>query len=128
MGVRRSAAGVVLLFLVACGGDPPPVSDDEWFRAWDGVVDLVPAQDALDEADPSEQCGRTLARLREARPALPSPPRPALEGPVERWFEIAEDMFFECPPDGGTIASFADGYDELSTLEAEIDTIRETSS
>jgi hypothetical protein len=75
------------------------------------------------EGPDTAACETTLAYLRSNRAELLPSPDLAIDDAVNSWFEIAEDAFFECPPESAQMGSFSDAYTELGVLEAEIEVV-----
>ncbi len=115
---RTTSRGITLLALVilvaACGSARPTVS--EWENDWNAIVALIPDESSL-SGDPGEICESTLVLLRENTETLFPAPDDLIADSARQWLEVAEGMFFECPPADG----FSDSYDQLDVLEAEID-------
>lgn len=110
---------VVVGLLAGCS--EPRMSLQNWEQVWDQTVEHVQRADA--QEIPEQECTEILAYLRQQRPRLNPLPVEGLESPVDSWFELAESAFFDCPPDGEPISSWADGFEQLSRLEAEVDTV-----
>lgn len=123
--MRNRIVVVVLaaLALVGCGNDRP--SSEDWQPDWQRIVDAVPELAVLEGSDTTTVCGDTLAFLRGNRADLLPAPDLAIDDAVTIWFEIAEDAFFDCPPQNEQVGSFAEAYAEMSRLEAEIDVVLE---
>jgi hypothetical protein len=113
---------VLICCFSACGGGDRPGADD-WGPVWDRVTALIPAQDLAAESLSNEFCGQILAELRRSRGGLLPTPDLTIDDAVNLWMEIAEDAFFECPPQGEPIGSLAEAYAEMQRLEQEIDTV-----
>lgn len=116
---------VVVAGLVAasCGTERPAV--DEWQPAWERISSGIPIEAAAVEDPSFEICSETLAFLRSNREDLFPTPDLAIDDTVTDWVEIAEDAFFECPPDNEQIGSFAEAFRELTRLQAEIEVVLE---
>lgn len=124
MSIRKIAtvAALLAVFLTSCGDGRP--SSEEWRPDWQQVLAAVPDEASLVGADSTVAiCGETLAFLRSNRADLLPAPDLAIDDAVTRWFEIAEDAFFECPPHNNQAGSFAEAYAEMRRLEAEIDLV-----
>lgn len=114
-----AAAALLAVALASCGNGRP--SSEEWRPDWQRVVASVPEEASLaGNGSAVAVCGETLAFLRGNRAELLPTPDLAIDDAVTRWFEIAEDAFFECPPHNNQIGSFAQAYAEMGRLEAEI--------
>ena len=105
---------VVAVVVAACGPVRPTVA--EWENDWDAIVALIPDESSLG-TDPEALCEATLVSLRDQKETLFPAPDDLIAGSVRQWLEVAEGMFFECPPSDG----FSDSYDQLEILEAEIE-------
>lgn len=108
------------LVISACANQPRPTVA-EWLPKWQAAVAAIPDEAAVGEDPPVGLCNDTLAALRAERPGLTSTPDLAIDNPVQEWFQIAEDAFFECPPHSDVVGSFSEAYMELSRLESEVD-------
>jgi hypothetical protein len=120
---RRTSLGAILLVVLlsgACGGDGRPGAD-AWTARWDEAVATIPRQSELGTPPDTELCNSTLVYLREVRNDLIPTPDPAIDDVVTAWIRLAEDAFYECPPDSTEIPDFDFAYRELGTLEAEVE-------
>jgi hypothetical protein len=63
--------------------------------------------------------------IRSNREELFPTPDLAIDNTVTDWVEIAEDAFFECPPNNEQIGSFFEAFEELARLQAEIEVVLE---
>ena len=97
------------------------MSLQNWEQVWDQTVEHVQRAEAQEIRE--QQCTEMLAYLRQQRPRLNPLPADGLENPVDSWFELAESAFFDCPPDGEPISDWADTFEQLATLEAEVNTV-----
>lgn len=108
----------ISLILVSCGEEVLPLA--EWRPLWQDTVEQV--QDMSDEPISQQECNQTLGFLRERRPELSPPPLGDLSGPLDSWFTLAEDAFFECrfgePGSEGRSA-----FQTLEVFEAEVETV-----
>jgi len=95
----------------------------DWEPAWDRVVAALPAESPTDDDPSRDACSETLAFLRSNRADLFPTPDLAIDDAVTEWVEIAEGAFFECPPNNDQVGSFAQAYEELLRLQAEIDVV-----
>ena len=113
---------VVALTGVGCSGDERP-SVAEWRPVWESLVAEVPV--AADLGDPPDRavCSAALGVLRERVQDVSPTPDQAIDGVVNEWIRVAEDLLFECPPSGETIPDLEFAYGELLRLEAEIDVV-----
>lgn len=119
----QRCTGVLLLALVVlaagCSGSGRPDSET-WLPEWASVVSTVPDATDLGQSPSRDTCNGILGSLREAQPAVEPTPNQAMDAPVRGWFEVAEAMFFECPPRQDGLDGFEEGYEQLSVFEAEI--------
>lgn len=114
----RAAAIATLLILPSCSDSRPAA--DQWLEDWQTVVTGIPTREELGPTPESDMCSEVLSFLRTSTPGLLPSPDLAVDDPVETWVEVAEDAFFGCPPRSGDVTSFAEAYDELARLEAEV--------
>ncbi len=80
----------------------------------------IPDNAATAAAMSEAECGTPLALLRSKRSALQPTPDLAIDDVVTAWIEIAEDAFFECPPQNDAVHGFVEAYAEMDRLEAEV--------
>lgn len=122
---RRSSIGVLFavaaLVLSSCGTDRPTV--EEWQPNWDRIAAAIPAESMISEDPSGAVCGEALAFLRSNRAELFPTPDLAIDDTVADWVEIAEDTFFECPPNNEQVGSFSQAYGELLRLQGEIELV-----
>jgi len=110
------AVGVLV---VACSGGRPAMS--EWAERWNETVASLPdPADVASLEDPRPLCDEVVATIRTKSVELVPTPDAALDGPVDAWVRVAEEMFFECPPRSGEIQGFDEGYGELAQYQAEV--------
>lgn len=110
-----------LALIVACSPADRRPSAAEWVPRWEAVQALVPPLEEIPDPPDRERCHEVFVLVREeGRELLPSPD-PAVDGPVREWVEVADSVFFQCPPHTPPIDSFAVGYEELRRLAAEVD-------
>jgi len=114
-------ATAFIIVASACATSRPSV--EEWQPTWDRAVSGIPDQAVVGENPPRALCGTTLVFLREIRPDLSPTPDLAVDDPVREWIDIAEGAFFECPPASQQVGSFAEAYDLLGRLQAEVDLV-----
>ena len=110
---------LALLSIGVLSCSPANVEPDAatWLEKWDGIVATVPDLATLAPEPDPEFCQSVLSELRtESEDLLPSP-NPAVDALARDWVELAEGSFFECPPDGEEIGSFAEAYEEMERLE-----------
>lgn len=116
----RVAVGVVVLGLVgATGCSQARPTLEEWVPVWEHAVANLPTEEALSAGDTQGICEEALADMRIHQGALHPTPDEAIDETVTLWVEIAESIFFECPPDDG----FSAGFAELRRLEAEVEVV-----
>jgi hypothetical protein len=111
----------VALIASACATVRPSV--EEWQPAWEDITAAIPPQAVVGENPPRALCNNVLASLREGQADLFPTPDLAIEDTVKEWVKVAEDAFFECPPDNDEIGSFAEAYAELLRLEREVELV-----
>ena len=124
--IKRKVVAVLVAVAIAssgCGSDRPSVS--EWQPTWDEITGAIPDEAAAVNGLSVAACGDTLAFLRSNRARLNPTPDLAIDDTVNAWVEIAEDAFFECPPDNEQVQDFAEAYGELMRLQAEVDLVLE---
>jgi hypothetical protein len=120
-GIRLVAILVVLVALAAgCSGSGRP-TPETWLPEWNAAVGVVPPEADLGEMPTRDTCNDVLAALRDARQGIEPTPYEAVDAPVRKWFEIAEAMFFECPPNQSGLDGFHQGYEQLDVFQAEVD-------
>jgi hypothetical protein len=64
-----------------------------------------------------------LVHLREIRPELSPTPDLAVDDTVRDWIDVAEAAFFECPPANQQVGNFAETYQIMDRLQAEVDLV-----
>jgi hypothetical protein len=116
LNMTRIVALVIGIVVVAsaCASTRPSVQ--EWQPTWDRAVAGIPPETVAGENPPREICDKTLVSLREISPELSPTPALAVDDAVMDWIDIAEDAFFECPPAGQQVGSFAQAYELLRRL------------
>lgn len=110
---------MLILGLSACSGGRPTFA--EWLPFWTHTIGSIPGEDFVSSDTSQEVCEQTLADLRIHQGSLLPTPDEAIDATVRDWIDVAEQVFFECPPIGG----FSDSFAELRRLEAEIDVVIE---
>lgn len=120
-GLARWVAAVLAIALItgACSDTSRP-DVGEWRTDWLGVVEALPDLAELSGDASKDLCADALAMLRSTSGDLLPTPDLAIDDTVRSWVELAEDAFFECPPRGGEINSFATAYAEMERLQAEV--------
>lgn len=121
-GIRfRALIGSLALvaLLTACGETRPTTED--WQSTWNSTVLLIPELASIEPAPSDSVCESVLVSLRTSEEDLFPTPSESLDPTVRTWFEVAEGAFFECPP--GEPGGFASAYEEMETLEAEVDAV-----
>jgi len=114
-------AVVVALVVSACATVRPSV--EEWQPAWEDITAAIPPQSVVGENPPRALCNDVLASLRKGQADLFPTPDLAIDDTVKDWVKVAEDAFFECPPDNDEIGSFTEAYAELLRLEREVELV-----
>jgi len=121
--LTRIAALVAVITIIASACATTRPSVEQWQPTWDRVVAGIPPQDVVGENPPRQLCDETLVFLRTSRPDLSPTPDLAVDDTVRDWIDVAEDAFFECPPASQQVGSFAQAYDLLGRLQAEVDLV-----
>lgn len=120
-GVRKSwRLGLFVVYslvLVSCGNGSLSLS--EWELLWRDTVEQITELET--QGITPSQCQETLGYLRVQRPALSPPPLEDLEDPLDSWFGLAEDAFFECR--FGSETDKDRTFDTLRTYVAEVETV-----
>ncbi len=109
------------LILSSCSASRPAV--EEWQPTWQQIVKGIPTESTLREQPPRAICSETLGFLRSNRARLFPTPDLALDHTLGDWFDVAEDAFFECPPNNENVSSFSEAYELLRGFEAEVDSV-----
>ncbi len=121
-----SVVGLILtvaLVASACATVRP--STAEWRPAWEEITAAIPPQAVVGERPPRTLCNEVLAALRAGQADLFPTPDLAIDDTVKDWVKVAEDAFFECPPDNDEIGSFDEAYAEMARLEREVEAVLE---
>jgi hypothetical protein len=121
-----SVVGVVVaiaLVVSACATVRPSV--EEWQPAWVNITAAIPPQSVVGERPSRSLCNSVLASVRKGQADLFPTPDLAIDDTVKDWVKVAEDAFFECPPNNDEIGSFAEAYAELLRLEREVELVLE---
>ena len=116
----RAVCVIVLILATGCSGPGRP-TEEVWLPEWDAAVDVVPSEADLGATPTRDTCNDILAELRDARQGIEPTPYEAVDAPVREWFEIAEAMFFECPPNQVGLDGFHEGSEQLGVFQAEVD-------
>ncbi|VAW06449.1 hypothetical protein MNBD_ACTINO01-2417 [hydrothermal vent metagenome] len=111
----------IALVISACATVRPTVA--EWQPAWEAITGAIPPLSTVGENPPRPVCDRVLAAVRTGQADLFPTPDIAIDDTVKDWVTIAEDAFFECPPDNDEIGSFSDAYAEMLRLEREVELV-----
>lgn len=119
--VKRGLALATATAILIGGCSEPRMSLTNWEQVWEQTVDRVARVEAAEV--PEDECSDLLTYLRMQRPRLDPSPVEGLEKPVDAWFELAEAAFFECPPDNEAVSGWAEAFERLSVLEAEVATV-----
>lgn len=93
----------------------------EWRPRWEAAQALVPPLEQVADPPDRELCTDVLVAIRATRGELLPTPDPSVDGPVQEWLEVAELVFFQCPPHTPPIEDFAAGYEEMGRLAAEVE-------
>lgn len=86
-----------------------------WEAEWTALTAGLPTEAEL-AAGGEDVCSAALVTLREQRTVIIPTAEEALDPPVEAWFSLAEDTFFDCPPNAGFEAAYA----EMAEFEDEV--------
>lgn len=124
MARYASLVGLVIavaLVVSACATVRPSVS--EWQPAWKTITGAIPPYSTVGENPPRPVCDQVLAAVRAGQGDLFPTPDLAIDDTVKDWVKIAEDAFFECPPDNDEVGSFSDAYAEMLRLEREVELV-----
>ena len=124
-GFATAAALLAAIALVvsSCSDSRPTV--EEWQPTWQLVVDAIPSESAIGENPPRAICDETLGFLRSNRGSLFRTPDLAVDDAVRDWFDIAEDAFFECPPNSERVRGFSEAYALLHRFQGEVELVLE---
>lgn len=114
-------ATIMLVTTTACGNARPTA--DEWVPLWTEMLSAIPSLERLTAADPKPSCDEALAAVRDGQSSLKPTPDRAIDDAVNRWVSVAESTFFQCPPETEDLAGFEGAFEELTRLEAEINTV-----
>ena len=109
-------AALLLISIVACSSNDDGDSE-RWRLDWQRVTSVVPEQSELGDPPDQDVCRSTLADIRAAQEDLPPAPTEGIDELSNEWVAIAEETFFECPPQGPDIDSVEDAYRELQRIE-----------
>ena len=105
----------------SCSDSRPTVK--EWQPTWETVVDAIPSESVIGESPPRAVCNETLGFLRSNRGSLFPTPDLAIDDAVGDWISIAEDAFFECPPNNEHVRGFSEMYQLLHRLQGEVELV-----
>lgn len=114
-------AAATLLF-TACVPEGRPDAAT-WRPHWQALIGVIPDQSEIGKPPDDSLCQATLADVREQRKDLLPSPSDNVDDLANEWVAVAEEAFFDCPPAGRDIDSFADAYAELHRLENSVETI-----
>lgn len=118
----KSGFLIALTVFVAVSCSPVERPDAaDWLSRWEGIQAVVPPQSELGSPPDGAVCEETLAALRAENDDLRPTPSDEVEEHVDQWVEVAETTFFECPPEGDEISSFAEAYAEMARIAASVD-------
>ena len=106
------------LAMVSCAETRP--SPDEWQRNWNNAVVLIPEEASLGDPPSKTACEAILVSLRASEGEVFPTPTESMDDTIQSWFELAKGAFFDCPP-GGEAGSFGSVFEELKTIEAEVE-------
>jgi hypothetical protein len=98
---------------------------EEWQQDWQLIVDAIPSESAIGENPTRAICNETLGILRSNRASLFPTPDLAIDDTVRDWIDIAEDAFFECPPNNERVRGFPEMYQLLRRFQGEVDLVLE---
>lgn len=115
----RSVVVAALIMLVSCTStDRPDIGI--WNDRWETMTSIIPDQGDLGEPPDEALCRSTLAQIREKSDTIFPSPSVTVDDLAEEWVTVAEEAFFDCPPEGQDIHSFDDAYRELDRLERSV--------
>ena len=83
-------------------------------------MNVIPDESAMGTNPPQAVCSETLGHLRSVRGRLFPTPDLAIDDTVRDWTDIAEDAFFECPPNNSRVRGFVEMYELLRRFEGEV--------
>lgn len=106
----------LVLLLGACDSNARP-DPAIWRVTWNSMLAVVPSESDLGSPPDEQSCQSTLGGIREQSEDLFPSPSVTVDELAAEWVAVAERSFFECPPEGQDITSFADAYDELERIE-----------
>jgi hypothetical protein len=119
MMTRGAFVILCVLVVAACGStDRPTVA--EWEPVWDAATRSIPTEDDLGDPPAREVCGQALGFIRSAEADLLPTPDRSIDPVIREWVQVAEDMFFECPPQSREVPDMSSGFAELQRLQAEV--------
>lgn len=123
--VRASGLVTLIAMLVsvaACNSSDTRPDAATWEPEWESMLQVIPEESLLGDPPSEDLCQSTLATIREQTEGLFPTPSVTVDDLVNEWVAIAEEAFFDCPPEGQDIDSFADAYTEMLRLQEAVET------
>jgi hypothetical protein len=111
------AALLLTISIAACDSSDNDSDLERWRLDWQRVTSVVPEQSELGDPPDQDVCRSALAEIRAVEEDLPPAPTEGIDKLSNEWVAIAEETFFECPPQGPDIDSVEDAYGELQRIE-----------
>lgn len=114
---------VIVLGLVACGGDDDRPAVADWEPVWLATQAMVPGDAEIAEAG-EDACGPVLGDLRASREELLPAPTGALDEHTRAWLAAAEGLMLDCPTDADERGAAIEELDRLAgRIETGIDVV-----
>jgi hypothetical protein len=113
----------IVLVVSSCSDSRPTV--EEWQPAWHVMVDAIPSESVIGENPTRAVCNETLGFLRSNRNSLFPTPDLGVDDAVTDWIDIAEEAFFECPPNNERVTGFPEAYELLRRFQGEVEVVLE---
>lgn len=118
----RTTSGLLILLMATVGcGDTGRPDTATWLSKWGAVTSAIPEMADLGDPPDAGLCESALAAVRAGNEDLLPSPVATVDDLVTEWVAVAQAAFFDCPPAGAVIDSFATAYDELERIEETID-------
>lgn len=110
-----------LLVVVGCAASDRPEAA-EWQTEWQAIVDVIPDESEIGDPPSEDLCRTTLADVRTLSEDLLPAPTASIDDLANEWVSLAEEAFFDCPPEGQDVDSFEDAYNEMRRVQNSIET------